>query len=647
MPSHASRLATRLIEVSDTGRRSPTGMRTRRSTLKLRRLIVVLSTLAMLMSLSVGTASATGSGGGVGVKFQQTLEKIGTSTISGGDVTFDASGQIEQRRRGPGEAFLHGGPGTPPVPPTQAPRPRGQRVVDATGTTHFEGLNHFDQRSAGTGAYANTQFSLEPPDQGLCVGKGFVLETVNTALRVRSASNGALLTAAMPLNQFFGLAPEIAPTRTPPFGDFTSDPKCYFDPANGGRWFLTLLQLDVDPPTGGFTGGSHTLIAVSAGSNPTGSWNLFRFATRNDGGEGTPTHPDCPCFGDQPLIGADKNGFYITTNEFSFVTDGFNGAIVYAISKKALASGNTSPVFGFWQPTLAEGQAYSLQPATTPPGGDYASENGGTEYFLSALEFTGGLDNRIALWSLSNSSSLNSSHPNLRMDLKILKSEVYGLPPVMAQPEGDAPLRDLLGAGEPVPHLNSNDDRMNQTVYVDGLIWGALNTVIEDRPAGGNPRVGIAWFAVQPQTWGHNLDGKIKAQGYVAVNGNNVSFPAVAANDDGDVLVAFSLVGPDYYPSAAYAKLDKWGGTGSVKVVSWGAGPADGFTGYPSFVGGAGVERWGDYSAAVADASGNLWFATEMINQTCTIDEFVVDTTCGGTRTINANWSTTIAKVHT
>jgi hypothetical protein len=593
--------------------------------------------------MSAGTVLATGSSGGVGVKFQQKLEKIGTSTISGGDVTFTGTGQIEQRRRGPGEAFLHGGSGSPPVPPTQAPRPRDQRVVDATGTTHFEGLNHFDQRMAGTGAYVNTQFSLEPPDQGLCVGKGFVLETVNTVLRVRSASNGALLTAAMPLNQFFGLAPEIDATRGPPFGDFTSDPKCYFDPANGGRWFLTLLQLDVVPATNAFTGGSHTLIAVSAGSNPTGSWNLFRFATRNDGLEGTPKHPNCPCFGDQPLIGADNYGFYISTNEFSFVTDGFNGAIVYAISKKALANGVAGPIFGFRQPTLAEGQAYSLQPATTPPGGDYASENGGTEYFLSALEFTSGLDNRIALWSLTNSSSLNSNHPNLKMDLKILKSEVYGLPPLMEQPEGDAPLRDLLDPGGPVPSLNSNDDRMNQTVYVDGLIWGALNTVIEDRPGGRNPHVGIAWFAVDPSS-SNKLDGKITAQGYVAVDGNNVSFPAVAANDDGDVLVAFSLVGPDYFPSAAYAKLDKSGGTGSVKVVSWGAGPADGFTGYPAF--GGPPERWGDYSAAVADASGNLWFATEMINQTCTFEEFLTDPTCDETRTTNANWSSTIAKVH-
>jgi len=40
----------------------------------------------------------------------------------------------------------------------------------------FEGLNLFQQRYARGG----NQFTVEPPDQGLCVGNGFVMETVNT-----------------------------------------------------------------------------------------------------------------------------------------------------------------------------------------------------------------------------------------------------------------------------------------------------------------------------------------------------------------------------------------------------------------------------------------------------------------------------------
>ena len=44
----------------------------------------------------------------------------------------------------------------------------------------FDGLNHYEQRTADNG----NQFSLEPPDQALCVGKGYVVEGVNDAFRV-------------------------------------------------------------------------------------------------------------------------------------------------------------------------------------------------------------------------------------------------------------------------------------------------------------------------------------------------------------------------------------------------------------------------------------------------------------------------------
>jgi hypothetical protein len=77
--------------------------------------------------------------------------------------------------------------------------------------------------------------------------------------------------------------------------------------------------------------------------------------------------------------------------------------------------------------------------------------------------------------------------------------------------------------------------------------------------------------------------------------------------------MVFTLAGPDYYPSTALVRLTPAGAVDSPVTVSFaGTRPADGFTGYVAF-GGAGIERWGDYSAAVADTSGRLWFAGEYI----------------------------------
>ncbi|HEU5199827.1 MAG TPA: hypothetical protein VFU32_09330, partial [Ktedonobacterales bacterium] len=46
--------------------------------------------------------------------------------------------------------------------------------------TNFDGLDFFNQRFANGG----NQFSVEPPDQGLCAGNGFVVESVNDVLRM-------------------------------------------------------------------------------------------------------------------------------------------------------------------------------------------------------------------------------------------------------------------------------------------------------------------------------------------------------------------------------------------------------------------------------------------------------------------------------
>ena len=115
---------------------------------------------------------------------------------------------------------------------------------------------------------------------------------------------------------------------------------------------------------------------------PTGLWNIYSFDTTDNG------NPSCPCFGDHPLIGADQNGCYVTTNEFSILGPEFNGAQIYAISKTALGS-NASPVaIHIPGGPLAENISYSVQPATTPPNGTYESANGGTGYFMSAFNFT-------------------------------------------------------------------------------------------------------------------------------------------------------------------------------------------------------------------------------------------------------------------
>src|ERR1700694_1070931 len=76
---------------------------------------------------------------------------------------------------------------------------------------HFDGLNHRQNRLASGG----NQFSLEPPDQGLCVGNGNVLEVLNDVLRVYDTT-GNPHTAPIALNSFLGYPPAINRTTGAP-----------------------------------------------------------------------------------------------------------------------------------------------------------------------------------------------------------------------------------------------------------------------------------------------------------------------------------------------------------------------------------------------------------------------------------------------
>ena len=188
------------------------------------------------------------------------------------------------------------------------------------------------------------------------------------------------------------------------------------------------------------------------------------------------------------MLGADQNGFYVTTNEFSIAGPQFNGSQIFALSKAGLESGSGSVVVHIAGGPLADGISYSVQPATTPPGGAYESANNGTEYFLSALDFAADLDNRIAVWALTNTASLNTSLPALTLSNVVISSEVYGQPPAMQQQSGPLPLADLLKtknnllgitSNEHLELIDSNDDRMQQTVFAAGALWAGLSTVVK------------------------------------------------------------------------------------------------------------------------------------------------------------------------
>jgi hypothetical protein len=508
------------------------------------------------------------------------------------------------------------------------PSPRNRALVSRENHRGWEGLDHTDQRLAAGG----NQFSLEPPDQGLCVGNVSpngpefgpeVVESVNDALTFYDASSNQF-TPAISLSEFYGLPPTIDRT-TGTFGPFVSDPKCYFD-ADTQRWFHTVLVISTDPTTGDLQAPSFVYFAVSTSAEALGSYFIYRIDATN------PQHPNCPCFGDQPLLGADKYGFYISTAEYDLDPFGgnFNGPQIYAFSKAALEAGSIGPVVHLDGLThVVRGRTTgTVQPAISPDSA-FETANNGTEYFLSAYDclaaeacaIAPGQFNKITIWALTNTQSLTTASPDVHLSLRDLTSEVYGTPVPQRQRPGPRPLGSLVG--EPLPVVEANDSRMNQVVFADGLLWSGLNTIVAP-----GPRDGIAFFIVRPSVSGGQVGGTIRRQGYVAVAGAFLSFPSVGVNGAGRGVVAMSLMGPRHFPSAAQIDIDRDGVSGPVEIVRSGFRPEDGFTCYEAFVGENPVCRWGDYSASIAGPDGTIYSATEFIGD--------------NSRTVNANWSTFI-----
>jgi len=547
----------------------------------------------------------------------------------------------------------------------------------------FDGLDHFDQRFGSTAG--NNQFSLEPPDQGMCVGSDRngntrVLEVLNDVLSVYDTSGNAL---SMPqaLNGFLGYAPEINRT-TGVFGPEVTDPSCVYDGATG-HWFLVVFTID-QTPGGDFTGTNHLDLAVSNTTDPTGSWTIYRIPTQDDGTDGTPNHHCSPgtstganvtnptaCFADYPHIGFDANGIYLTTNEYSFFGPEFHGAQVYALSKKQLAAlpANITVTqfdthgldkFGFAL------NGFTLWPSTTPGGGGDPSA-GGTEYFLSSNAGAEAHDRgdgtsvsepstQLLVWALTNTSSLGTS-PALTLSNTEVNVGVYAPPPSAKQKSGNQPLRTCLnnnscslaleGLKDPFTemsaNLDSNDSRMQQVMWVNGTLWGALDTALSISSA---KQAGIEWFAVAPTASSESVSATLTNHGYLGLGNDNLIYPAIGITSRGTGVMAFTVVGSDFYPSAGYATITS-AGVGPVHIAAPGLGPDDGFSNYKLFGVTPGIARprWGDYGAAVPVGS-NVWIASEYIGQSCDFSTYKNSSfRCGSTRTALANWGTRISLV--
>ena len=552
------------------------------------------------------------------------------------------------------------------------------RVDGSGGAASAKGLNAFDSGQSnfipGFGP-----LDVEPPDQGLCVGNGYVLEAVNLAVQVYTTSftnvSGVAPLAKLvgfPIDQQFGVNSSAGG------GYLLSDPRCLYDTGTG-HWFISFLYLGglgVFSNNGTFPLGNNTygfeFVLASTTTSPLGGYNIYGINVTSDS-----LATNCPCFGDQPLLGADANALILSTNEFSIFasTNFFNGAQVYLLDKLGMAAGAKSPNFvhinigltvnppdGGGIGCAASGGLYcfySVNPADSPTTSSYDSSNSGTAWALSSLDFTGAGDNRLAVWSFSGTSSISSASPSIKLGLTLLTNLEFYFNPGFLVPQKPGPIPTgtiiysntgkggfgCVGACK-VGELASNGDGMWDTVvYSQGALWGAINSIVNQGSSTNPQHMGVAFWVVNAA--GETVS--LATQGYIAAVNAELLFPSIGVGPTGNALVTFTLTGSSYYPSTAYAWISKTSSGplgGKIYVSAQGQSPQDGFTEYQSIQSIFYRPRWGDYTWAVW-SGGKVYFSAEYIQSpSCTGQAFLSSGgTCGGTRDPFANWGTSLNSI--
>jgi hypothetical protein len=162
-----------------------------------------------------------------------------------------------------------------------------------------------------------------PPDPSLAVGPDHVLVTVNMAIAWYDKSGNEQFSAYLDSTGSPGFFEELGS------GDFTFDPKCFYDPVAERFVVLALEYYDN-------TDESWITFAVSDDSDPNGVW--YKYRTWSVVADGSSTY-----WVDYPGLGYDEDAYYITGNLFNLTgSSGFGGVLYRVIEKASLLTGGTA-----------------------------------------------------------------------------------------------------------------------------------------------------------------------------------------------------------------------------------------------------------------------------------------------------------------
>jgi hypothetical protein len=374
------------------------------------------------------------------------------------------------------------------------------------------------------------------------VGPNHLVTILNSGLRIQNRTGGVISTVSLAT---FWSKVNVSPI----LGLY--DVTVQYDPY-GKRFIVTTAGGDSNPQSAVFVGVSQT-------SDPTGGWNLYRFAA----------DPTGQTWADGPKMGFNKTWVAVTFSRVPVSTGSISRAL-YVLDKSKLYAGT----------------------AVTPTE---FTNDGSFSVYAPAVTY----DAALAPLYLARPDQMGS----------VLISEVSGA-------VGAETVTQIATVTDPTftaccstsgPQLGSsieigiNGFDLQHAVFRNGSIWMVFTV-----PGGQTPaRLSLHWWQVTPS-------GTLQQLGAVddPTGAFDYGFSSLSVNKNNDVLIGYTRFGSSQYPSANYAFRAGTDAPNTLRgevVLKAGEAPFNQGGSPPC------CARWGDYSNTVVDPANDtdLWTIQE------------------------------------
>jgi len=319
---------------------------------------------------------------------------------------------------------------------------------------------------------AIVQTGWNPPDPSLAVGPNHVVVTVNMAIAFYDKEGNEEFSANLDSTGDPGFFEEVGG------GDFTFDPKCFYDPHAQRFVVLALEQYGSTE--------SWITMAVSDDADPNGVWYKYRmWSVITDTNNGNTFWVDYPGFG------FDGDYFYVTGNLFPLKNGNFGGVLYRVLDKTPMLAGDPVVIAD-----VRKGGHVSMQCAQhhgDSPSAFFVGRRNNTELRIAHIN--------------------NPSNPSVVSEL-------------VAIPSHNTP----SGVNTPGGLISTLDGRIMNAHYRDGSLWTAHGIL------GLNVDAVSRWYEIELSNWPTTAPF-LAQSGDVSVTGQSNFFPAVASNNRGEVAV--------------------------------------------------------------------------------------------------------------